>query len=74
MSSFSTLGKLLEKAVFQELCRMLEGGELETKEKYAPKKGKPNVVMFVGLQAGFVRPLVATSFQLISHSACSLRP
>ena len=42
--------KLLEKAVFREICRMLEGGELETKEKYAPKKGKPNVVMFVGLQ------------------------
>lgn len=29
---------------------MLEGGELETKQKYAPKKGSPNVVMFVGLQ------------------------
>jgi signal recognition particle subunit SRP54 len=42
--------KLLEKAVFQELCRMLEGGELETREKYTPKKGQPNVVMFVGLQ------------------------
>ena len=44
--------KLLEKAVFTELCAMLEGGRLkeEPKKKYAPTKGKPNVVMFVGLQ------------------------
>ena len=42
--------KLLEKAVFTELCAMLEGGRLkeEPKKKYAPTKGKPNVVMFVG--------------------------
>jgi len=56
--------KLLEKAVFQELCQMLEGTSIAsaplarggketaitTSAKYAPKKGKPNVVMFVGLQ------------------------
>ena len=44
--------KLLEKAVFTELCAMLEGGRLkeEPKKKYAPTKGNPNVVMFVGLQ------------------------
>ena len=42
--------KLLEKAVFQELVKMLEGGELETKQKFTPKKGSPTVVMFVGLQ------------------------
>ena len=42
--------KLLEKAVFNELVNMLEGGETEVKEKFVPKKGKPNVVMFVGLQ------------------------
>ena len=42
--------KLLEKAVFNELVNMLEGGGAEVKEKFVPKKGKPNVVMFVGLQ------------------------
>ncbi len=48
--------KLLEKAVFTELCAMLEGpGRLKENpasggKKYAPVKGKPNVVMFVGLQ------------------------
>merc|ERR1712086_226190 len=48
--------KLLEKAVFNELCRMLEGapkalGEgVTTRKNYAPQKGKTNVVMFVGLQ------------------------
>ena len=42
--------KLLEKAVFNELVNMLEGGGSEVKEKFVPKKGKPNVVMFVGLQ------------------------
>ena len=44
--------KLLEKAVFTELVSMLEGGALKEtpKKKYAPVKGKPNVVMFVGLQ------------------------
>lgn len=48
--------KLLEKAVFNELCRMLEGapkalGEgVTTRKNYVPQKGKTNVVMFVGLQ------------------------
>jgi signal recognition particle subunit SRP54 len=44
--------KVLEKAVFNELCNMLDGGEAksEIKAKFVPKKGKPNVVMFVGLQ------------------------
>ena len=37
--------KLIEKAVFEELCTMLDGGE-----PFQPKKGRPNVVMFVGLQ------------------------
>ena len=44
--------KMLEKAVFNELCNMLDGGDAksEVKAKFVPKKGKPNVVMFVGLQ------------------------
>lgn len=54
--------KIIEKAVFDELCAMLDGGEDEKDAKakeargkdgsgsYGVKKGKPAVVMFVGLQ------------------------
>jgi signal recognition particle subunit SRP54 len=58
--------KLLEKAVFTELCNMLEApgvganapdakgkggaGGASANPKFAPKKGRRNVVMFVGLQ------------------------
>ncbi|KAI8464732.1 MAG: subunit of the signal recognition particle [Monoraphidium minutum] len=55
--------KIIEKAVFDELCAMLDGGDAErekaAKDKaakdgasgsYGVKKGKPHVVMFVGLQ------------------------
>jgi len=38
--------KMLEQAVCNELCGMLDPG----KEPYAPKKKRANVVMFVGLQ------------------------
>ena len=38
--------RIIERAVFDELVRILEPG----KEPFKPKKGKPNVVMFVGLQ------------------------
>lgn len=38
--------KMVEKAVMEELVRMLDPG----KEPFKPKKGKPNVIMFVGLQ------------------------
>jgi signal recognition particle GTPase len=34
------------QAVFNELCNMLDPG----KAAFVPKKGKPNVIMFVGLQ------------------------
>jgi signal recognition particle subunit SRP54 len=34
------------QVVFDELCNMLDSG----KEPYRPKKGRPNVFMFVGLQ------------------------
>lgn len=54
--------KMLEKAVFNELCNMLDGGDAksEVKAKFVPKKGKPNVVMFVGLQGcGKTTTLVA---------------
>ena len=40
------------QAIFGELCKMLDPG----KPAFAPKKAKPSVVMFVGLQGGvFVR-------------------
>uniref|UniRef100_M8CTF8 Signal recognition particle 54 kDa protein n=1 Tax=Aegilops tauschii TaxID=37682 RepID=M8CTF8_AEGTA len=38
--------RVIKKAVFDELCNMLDAG----KPAFAPKKGKPCVVMFVGLQ------------------------
>lgn len=39
--------RVVEKAVFEELCSMLDGGDGKKTEL---KKNKPNVVMFVGLQ------------------------
>lgn len=41
--------KIIEKAVFDELCAMLSSGD-GTAKLHQPKKGKPSVVMFVGLQ------------------------
>ncbi|MCL7038479.1 hypothetical protein MKW94_012075 [Papaver nudicaule] len=38
--------KIIQKAIFDELCKMLDTG----KPSFVPKKGKPSVVMFVGLQ------------------------
>jgi signal recognition particle subunit SRP54 len=40
--------KIIEKAVFEELCNMLDSGV--DMKKVDLKKGKPHVVMFVGLQ------------------------
>jgi signal recognition particle subunit SRP54 len=45
--------KLIEKAVYDELCAMLNSGVDPASQQL--KKGKPNVVMFVGLQVGFRR-------------------
>uniref|UniRef100_A0A7S1XFD6 Signal recognition particle 54 kDa protein n=1 Tax=Compsopogon caeruleus TaxID=31354 RepID=A0A7S1XFD6_9RHOD len=38
--------RMIQKAVFDELCKMLDSG----RKPVVLKKGKPNVVMFVGLQ------------------------
>ncbi|KAI3958149.1 hypothetical protein MKW98_020791 [Papaver atlanticum] len=38
--------KIIQHAIFDELCKMLDTG----KPSFTPKKGKPSVVMFVGLQ------------------------
>ncbi|XP_020198273.1 signal recognition particle subunit SRP54 2 [Aegilops tauschii subsp. strangulata] len=38
--------RIIQQVVFTELCNMLDPG----KPVFTPKKGKPNVVMFVGLQ------------------------
>ena len=38
--------RIIQQAVVSELCRMLDPG----KPAFVPKKGKPSVVMFVGLQ------------------------
>ncbi|GBF94810.1 signal recognition particle 54 kDa [Raphidocelis subcapitata] len=52
--------KIIEKAVFDEICAMLDGGGDGDEKKaaakdgasgsYGVRKGKPHVVMFVGLQ------------------------
>nr|POF25140.1 signal recognition particle 54 kda protein 2 [Quercus suber] len=39
--------KIIQQAIFNELCKMLDPG----KPSFTPKKAKPSVVMFVGLQA-----------------------
>eukprot|EP01121_Diplochlamys_sp_Union-15-3_P014621 TRINITY_DN4685_c0_g1_i1.p1 TRINITY_DN4685_c0_g1~~TRINITY_DN4685_c0_g1_i1.p1 ORF type:complete len:477 (-),score=120.04 TRINITY_DN4685_c0_g1_i1:9-1439(-) len=38
--------RLIRKAVFEELCALLDPGV----KPYKPTRGKPNVIMFVGLQ------------------------
>ncbi|ORX99592.1 signal recognition particle protein [Basidiobolus meristosporus CBS 931.73] len=38
--------KIIQKAVMDELCRLVDPGV----EPYKPKKGKTNIIMFVGLQ------------------------
>ncbi|KAJ0007658.1 hypothetical protein Pint_30166 [Pistacia integerrima] len=38
--------KIIQQAIFNELCKMLDPG----KPSFTPKKGKPSVIMFVGLQ------------------------
>ncbi|KAK9923093.1 hypothetical protein M0R45_031527 [Rubus argutus] len=38
--------KIIQQAIFTQLCQMLDPG----KPSFTPKKGKPSVVMFVGLQ------------------------
>ncbi|KAL6212400.1 hypothetical protein ACLB2K_017620 [Fragaria x ananassa] len=38
--------RIIQNAIFNELCKMLDPG----KPSFIPKKGKPSVVMFVGLQ------------------------
>eukprot|EP00983_Pelagomonas_calceolata_P037594 1136410-Pelagomonas_calceolata.AAC.6 len=43
--------RIIEKAVFDELCAILDSSPAEP-GKLEIKKGKPNVVMFVGLQVG----------------------
>ena len=38
--------RIIQQAVFQELVKLVDPGV----KPYQPKKGKPNVIMFVGLQ------------------------
>ncbi|KAL1209195.1 Signal recognition particle subunit SRP54 3 [Cardamine amara subsp. amara] len=38
--------RIIEQAIFSELCKMLDPG----KSAFSPKKAKPSIVMFVGLQ------------------------
>ena len=50
--------KMLEQAVCNELCSMLDPG----REPYVPQKKKPNVIMFVGLQARSATQRAARGF------------
>ncbi|GAY65636.1 hypothetical protein CUMW_242670 [Citrus unshiu] len=38
--------RIIQQAIFNELCKILDPG----KPSFTPKKGKPSVIMFVGLQ------------------------
>ncbi|KAJ1973866.1 Signal recognition particle [Dimargaris xerosporica] len=46
LSSGMNKQRIVNKAVYDELCRLVDPGV----EPYRPKKGKSNVIMFVGLQ------------------------
>lgn len=46
MASGINKRKMVQQAVFDELCKLLDSGN----KPYQPVKGKPNVMMFVGLQ------------------------
>ena len=50
--------KIIEKSVVDELSSMLSSG-LDEKQLVDLKKGKPNVVMFVGLQASLALPCLS---------------
>jgi signal recognition particle subunit SRP54 len=45
-SSVANLRRIIQRAVVNELSNMLDPG----REPYEPKKGQPNIIMFVGLQ------------------------
>ena len=58
--------KIIEKAVVDELSSMLSSGSAtDEKQLVDLKKGKPNVVMFVGLQVMPNSPHVAETFFVI---------
>lgn len=54
--------KMIQQAVFDELCDML----CPPVKPFVPKKGKPNVIMFVGLQ-GSGKTTSCTKFALHYH-------
>ena len=55
--------KIIQKAIHDELCKMLDPG----KPSFTPKKGKPSVVMFVGLQGMYVMLFVFVALYNIYH-------
>jgi signal recognition particle subunit SRP54 len=46
MASGINRRKAIHKAVFDELCKLMDSG----RKPFKPQRGKPNVIMFVGLQ------------------------
>ncbi|ANB14743.1 Srp54p [Sugiyamaella lignohabitans] len=47
-SNANAIKRLVQKTVFDELCELVEAHP--TDEQFKPKKGRSNVIMFVGLQ------------------------
>ena len=62
--------KMLEQAVCNELCSMLDPG----KEPYQPKKKQPNVIMFVGLQVAALLVRRARARRARPHRGSGMRP
>ncbi|KAL6269641.1 hypothetical protein ACE6H2_026552 [Prunus campanulata] len=60
-----TTGARLFKAIFNELCKMLDPG----KPSFPPKKGKPSVVMFSGLQ-GSGKTTTCTKYAYYHQKKC----
>ena len=66
-SQGSNLRKIVQRAVVDELTNMLE----TDKKPYQPKKGKSNVVMFVGLQGSFRLKLINLRKRK-NHNMCKI--
>lgn len=59
--------RVIQKAIFDELCAMLDPGV----KPFVPKKGRANVVMFVGLQ-GSGKTTTCTKYRPLAPSCLSL--
>ena len=60
--------KVLEKAVFNELCNMLDGGDAksEVRAKFVPKKGKPKALSCLWVYKVAVKQRLAQNTRVIT--------